>query len=386
MSNYETRAIKALDQREEILAGAEKASRRLNPTEERKVAELEIEAREHLDSHATEVRNKNAAVIFGKIGGGQVSPESRGGWLPGLHEYRELQHEARAIGTAGAFIPTLGANVYFDLLRPRVSVLAAGPVIIQVEGFGAVKVPKITSSVTVGATAENSTIVPSDPGLGEILLDPLKISALTLAARESLEDSAPALRDVIARALVADCAVALDKQFLVGSGTGGNMLGLRNVTGTSSAPTLGVNGGSLTFGFLADVVAASEAANTDPERLAFFMPPRVWNSVRKLVDLQGRPIVSLDPTTGTKPSIFGIPVFASNNLPVNEVQGTSTDCGSVLLADLSQVVVAQARQIELIMSEHYAFASDQVAIRVTARYALGVPQATSLVIASGVRP
>lgn len=389
MTNHESRAMQALDQREDILAAAAKAKRQLTDNEERQVASLEAVAKGHLDTHTRQMdaqRAPHAAIIRGKHGGGQFAPEGRTGWLPGLHEYRELQHEARAIGTTGAFIPTLGASQYFDLMRPRVSLLAAGPVVLPVEGYGAVKVPRVTSSVTVGATPENSPIAVSDPGLGELLLDPIKIAAYTLVAREALEDSAPALRDVVARALVSDAAVALDKQFLTGNGVGGNMLGLRNVTGYTPGPSTGANGSSLTFSLLSDALAAAEQANTDPEHLAWFMAPRVFNSYRKLLDSQNRPIVSLDVSAGAKPSILGVPVHVSNNLPVNETQGTSTDCSSILLADMSQVVVAQARQVELSMSEHVGFASDQIAVRVTARYAIGVPQSLALTILSGVRP
>jgi hypothetical protein len=53
---------------------------------------------------------------------------------------------------------------------------------------------------------------------------------------------------------------------------------------------------------------------------------------------------------------------------------------------MSQVVVAVARDVELLVSLDYAFAADQVAIRVTARYDIDLSQPTAVVVTTGVRP
>ncbi|MGW0626961.1 phage major capsid protein [Streptomyces sp. NPDC002758] len=311
-------------------------------------------------------------------------------WVPSLHEFREMQHEQRAIGTTGAFIPQGAANVFFDMLRNRTAVLAAGPTILKVDHAGSIKVPSITSAVTVSALAENSAITPADPGLGSITLDPKKLAALTLIAREALEDSNPDLQGVVGNSLIRDLAVELDRQMITGDGTGNNMRGLRNVAGVTAGPTTGTNGASLSgapgFGFLADTLAAYEAANADPSTAAFFMHARTWASVRKLVDSQNRPIVSTDPTQGVRNTLWGIPVRITNNLSVAETQGTSTDCSSIILADMSQIVVAQSRDVELVYSADYAFNTDQIAARVTARFDIGVPQPKAVVLTTGVRP
>lgn len=319
---------------------------------------------------------------FGNAG----SPESRDCWLPGLAEYRELQTEQRAVGTSGAFIPQATAGTYFDLLRKRTAVLAAGPVMIPVEHAGSIKVPKVTSAVTIAGLPENTAITPADPGLGDITLDPKKFGAMTLVAREAVEDSRPELRQVVANSLIRDTAVELDKQLVTGDGAGNNLRGLRNTTGATAGPSTGANGGALTFAFLADTLAAYDGANADPDSAAWIMHARTWSSVRKLVDTQQRPIVSIDPTEGVRPTLWGKPVYISNSLSITETQGTSTDCSSIILADMSQVVVAVARTIELVMSEHFKFDADQVAVRVTCRYDIGVPQPTAVVITTGVRP
>lgn len=138
-------------------------------------------------------------------------------------------------------------------------------------------------------------------------------------------------------------------------------------------------------GINAAVTAAPSAANADPDRGAWIMHSRTWSSVRKLVDSQNRPIVSIDPTSAVRPTFWDKPVFISNNIPVNQTVGTSTDCSSIILADMSQVVVAISRDVELMVSLDYAFAADQVALRVTARMDIGLPQPAAVVVTTGVR-
>jgi HK97 family phage major capsid protein len=92
-----------------------------------------------------------------------------------------------------------------------------------------------------------------------------------------------------------------------------------------------------------------------------------------------------DGLSATSMSIWGKPVFISNSVPITQTVGTSTDCSTILLADMSRVVVGQSRAVELMMSVDYAFNTDQVALRVTARYDIGLPQPAAVVKTVGVR-
>lgn len=68
--------------------------------------------------------------------------------------------------------------------------------------------------------------------------------------------------------------------------------------------------------------------------------------MRKLKDSQSRPIVSVDMSSEVRPTLWGKPVFVTNNLSITETMGTSTDCSSIVLADMSEVVVAVSRDVE----------------------------------------
>jgi HK97 family phage major capsid protein len=311
-------------------------------------------------------------------------------WLPGLAEYRELVTESRAVGTSGAFIPVDYYGRFWDQLRKRVGVLDAGPVIIDITGAHSVKVPLVNSSVSVGTVAEATTITPSDPGLSNITLTPKKLAALTIVDREAIEDSNPALLAVVENSLTRDFAVALDAQLVAGDGTGQNLTGLTGLAGTTSGAATGTNGGSLSatagFGYLADTLGAYEAANADPDKAAWLMHSRTWASIRKISDAQSRPILAADPTQALRPTLFGKPVYISNSIPTAQTVGTSSDCSTLILADFSQIVIAAARQLELVMSTDAYFATDQVGLRITGRYDIGSPQPAAIVKTVGLRP
>lgn len=310
-----------------------------------------------------------------------VAAGERRGWLPSLAEYRQMQ---RAIGTNGEYVPVGYSDAFAYRLQKRTAVLNAKPVMLDAKGVAAMKLPRLTSGVNVVGIAESAPITESDPGLAVLTLDPKKFGAFTLIASEVIEDSA--LRDIIGESLIRDLAVELGRQLITGDGTGQNLLGLRNIPGVTSGPNTGTNGASLNFGHLADTLGAADAANTDPDRLAWFMHARTWASVRKLQDSSSRPIVSLDPTMGVRPTLWGKPVYLDNSLSVTETKGTSSDCSSIILADMSQVLVACSREVELQMSEDFRFNTDEIALRVTCRYDIGATQPAAITVTTGVRP
>lgn len=388
----ETRAS-AYQEAERILKTALKFNRELSPNEQRRYDELnqqlDLSAQTIRDMEEAELRNAEADEAMARlIGDGTPNsadlPDET--WLPNLRTYYAMQAEQRAVSTTAAtYLTPAGYATFFDMLRRRVAVLDARPVLVSTEGNKAIKVPVVTSSVSIGAVAEGSALPESDPGLGTLTLDPKKFGALTIVNREVLEDSSAALQEMVAEALIRDMGVELDRQLIAGSGSGQNLLGIRNASGTTTGANTGTNGGSLTFTHLADTLGAAESANVNPDRMVWFMHARTWASVRKMVDNNSRPIISLDPTGDVRPTLWGKPVYIDNNLPITETKGTSTDCTSILLVDMSQVVVACSRDIELAVSEDYKFNTDQVALRVTSRFDIGVAQPTALTITSGVR-
>ena len=123
-------------------------------------------------------------------------------------------------------------------------------------------------------------------------------------------------------------------------------------------------------------------------RAAWFIHPLLWSFVRRIKDSQGRYQLQpwgVAPERDIATTLFGIPVYISSNLPSAQTVGTSTDCSTVVLADMSQVVVGMRQDLQVQMSGDYAFASDQVAIRLIARTDLQPINAAATVVVTGLR-
>lgn len=362
-------------------------NRKLTSAEEQRITAIDADARS-IDDHVAQLleaeeRANDVDDMLGKYG----SPDagSTRTWLPSRSEYRSLI-EQRAVGSSGnPYLPVEYSSQWWDRLRSRSVVLSAGPQIITTD-MTSVSIPKVTASVTVSALAENTGITPSDPTFGSLVLTPKKLAALTLVANEALDDSAPDLRQVISEDLIRQTATALDLQFLLGSGSGANMTGLKLISGTTAGPNLGTNGGTPSLDNMATMVESLETANATMDTAAWFMAPRTWSTIRRLKDSQNRYQLEPAPTLDATRSLFGAPVYVTSNLPVTETKGTSTDCSTILLADMSQVVVAQRKAVEVQYSMDYAFNADQTAIRVLCRFDIGAPNATAVVVTTGARP
>lgn len=113
---------------------------------------------------------------------------------------------------------------------------------------------------------------------------------------------------------------------------------------------------------LLDAIALASAAEVTPSR--WFVNGTDFIALRKLKEASGsaKYLLESDVTSGPTYRLFGIPVTVTNKLPV----------GKAVLADVSQVAIARDSAPSVtILSERYA-EYDQIGIRVTTRYDLGL--------------
>ena len=346
-----------------------------------------LEARER-EEHLSEARAPYRSVLFG-----QEQPMSddisgaRSGVpiMPTYSEYRQQEQRALAEGTGGAggfLVPDEYSRSWFDMLRAQSVVLGANPVILEATS-DVLRLPKVASGTVVSMTAENATIAQGDPTFGEVVLTPRKAAALTLVSNEVLEDSAPSVREVLARDHLAQVALLLDAQMLAGNGTAPNMRGIRNFTG-ASVTSLGANGATPTLDDFASALQRLQAANAGA-RPVWFMHSRTYGTVRKIKDGQNRYQLSPDPSQDSPMSLFGVPISISNQISIAESVGTNNDNSYVILADMNQLAVAQRKAITVEYSRDFAFSSDQTAVRTVARFDCQPINVAGFEIITGVR-
>lgn len=263
-----------------------------------------------------------------------------------------------------------------ELLREQVSslliqpleaasvVLAAGPRIFDTAE--PLRIPKLISSSDPAWVGESELIPEHDVDFDEVSLMPTtrkSVKTLIRFSNELLRQSVIGLDSVLKDRLVSDVARKLDTAFLTGDGLDNSVTGIVNQLGVQE----GVLDATEPDSFL-DALALASAAEVQPNR--WIISGADFYAVRKLKDTSGKYILESDITQGTTYRLFGVPVTVTNKLPA----------GKAILANMAEVAVARDTNptVKLLDQRYAEF--DEQAIRVTARYDLGLLRPEGVVV------
>ncbi len=406
-----------------IKSRAERARRDFTPVERARWDELEVKLSAMTSALETEQRQEAAVkaidpseIIFDGDGGGFGStsggryepakpltrsqtfagytearglakPEEReldfGRYVRGLAtgDWRGAEAEQRAMsegtGTAGgSMVPTFLSAQLIDLARNETVVMKAGAQVVPME-TSTVNVAKWVGDPAPAWRLENSTIPASDAVIGVIQLQAKTLAVVTQVSRELVEDatSGGSVGDAIKSAFAQAFAVKLDYAALYGSGTPPEPRGIKNTTGVTVS-SMGTNGAALTnFDPIIDAVGALQDNNEAPN--AIVMPPRTQRALGKLKDGQLRYL--------TPPTILdGIETYATNQLPGNLTQGTSSAASDVVVGDFRQLIVGVRTGLTIsVLEERYAD-QGQIAFLGWYRADVAVARPKAFAVLSGV--
>jgi len=245
-----------------------------------------------------------------------------------------------------------------------------------------IRVPKIAAlELNDPWRSENMLISESDPTYGELELLPGSLKSLKVIHRVSNElarHSVAVVAELLSDALTARVALAVDRAMLIGDGANSTILGIANQTGVQVMPAVGMP----TVDDLHDAVGLAMAANATPT--VWWMTPRDLVTLRKAKDPGGAYLVHPDPTQPGVYQLLGIPVRVSNQMPTQG--GVGGNESTIVLADASQVAVGIDQDVSVtLLPERYAD-FDQLGIRVTARFDVGLLNAEGVVVLRGVTP
>ena len=288
----------------------------------------------------------------------------------------------------GYLVPMERSNQMIALLRARTAVRAAGATVVPMAS-DSLMIPRQTGGATAYWVGENQQIQDSDQTFGQVELHAKKLAALTMLSSELYADSDPAIEAIVQADLARVLALEEDIQYLRGTGIGNTPTGLENIAGVGGT-TLGQAGAGATptFDDFADADYALDAANVPTEGRAIIAHPRLKNTFRKVVDLQGRYIWSDPATPGDPPTVWGIPLFFTTAIPINlNIGGTATHT-NVYYGAWGEALIGQRKTLELRASDvaGNAFEFDQVFIRAIMRVDFNVRHAEAFYVMRGVRP
>ena len=242
--------------------------------------------------------------------------------------------------------------------------LASGPKVIDTNG--PIRIPRIASGLTVGFVAEGGTIPESSVGLDEVSMLPSTLKSLKVISRvtsEVLRSSAQALDAILKQRLVTDTAKALDVALFTGTGSSNTIRGLLNQTGVATGTLDASEPDSLLDG-----IGIARANEVKPNR--WFLSPADYLSIRKVKDADGRYILQPDLTQAGQEVLFGVPVTVTAQVPT----------GKAVLADMNMVAIARDMSPSVTVDSSRYFDTDEVALRVVARYDLALLQPKAVTV------
>jgi HK97 family phage major capsid protein len=287
------------------------------------------------DFDAGEGYAKTALAESAGVTGGYTVPTEFGGRL------NEVMKDFNALRQAGALVQPMSARTkeYFTL---------------DLETAPTAGNTAYAGGVIAYWTEEAGAITESEPKFRRILLEAHKAAGLALASNEIREDSAETIDGLLFRCFGMALGSLEEYAFFRGDGVG-KPLGILN-SGALKSQTRS---------------AASAVAIADVAKLMSGMIPTAWKTgaffinptvIEKLIQLVSDPISwAQNLRDGFPMTLLGRPIYPVGCLPALNT------AGDILFVDPTYYVIGDRSVPTLGYSEHYKFANDQGAWRVTAR-------------------
>ncbi len=287
---------------------------------------------------------------------------------------REVYGSAKALeeatGASGGYVvPSqfVGAMMQVaaerSVVRPRAFVLPmsskdASIPAIDYSGAYAAGNSAFLGGIQMQWIGEGTTVPNTEPQFRKLELVANKMSGKVPVSNELLADNAAGLEALLVRLFGYAVAFAEDYAFLMGDGVG-KPQGILNAPATiettdaitAAAPTVAELSTMYKRLLPSSRGTAVWVVNTLLTDALMAMNASGTNVLTYLPNLQGR----------IEPRLFGLPVLETEKLP------STFSGGGLVLADFQQYVVGSRQQIEIAMSEHIKFDTDETVWRVTAR-------------------
>jgi HK97 family phage major capsid protein len=243
-----------------------------------------------------------------------------------------------------ALVPTPLSAQVIDLARNQSRIFQAGARIVPMSSK-TLDIARVTGDPSAEWKAENDTFSASDVNVDSVTLTAKTLIAGTKSSVELMEDS-PNGADVVMNSLAEKLALELDRVALVGSGSGSEPEGLFNNSNVNEV-SMGTNGSIIDdFTELSQAYQKVLEANGTPT--AAIYAPRTWGQIDRLTDSESNPLK-------WPRSWESLQHLITNQVPVNQTQGTETDGSSVFIGDFSQMLIGIRTNLRIEVSR---FASD----------------------------
>lgn len=262
-------------------------------------------------------------------------------------EMQELQAKAlKALGegTASAGGYLVPPQYIQDLVMLR---RASAPFLEHITTVTGIKsnlvyVPTQTGVETVAWTAENATKTATDEVFGQIAVNIYTLAGIAKVSNQLLEDSSPAVDQIVKTSLGRGLGIELDRAVINGSGSGQptGILGTAGVTTTVASAQTAI---SIYDDIFAAIGRFQAAYYGQPD--VILMAPRTYTKMLTAKDTAGRFLAQSTLvgnqmlTTDGNPSMIGgtnltfsgIPLVVDANVPIAQTVGANSNRSSIIV-------------------------------------------------------
>lgn len=324
----------------------------------------------------------------------------------------QLQLEGKALGEAtqgaGGYLvpPSYLQNMFAETRRQGNSLRRYGWLASHPVTSNQVLLPKGSGTATVGIVAEGAVKPSADQTFTQVAVNIFVFAGISKISNQLLQDSSPTAVDLVTRELGTLLGNLEEQKIISGSGTG-EPRGILNTTGVN-AVTVTATTAQDTIDAILDAIVAIQttyfASPTGvlmhPRRLAklskgkttdtgyLFNPAGSFHAPSTLYSGSGVTSQSTG-TTMTMPTLLGLPVGVSTNIPTNGGAGTNQD--SVIVGDWNEAhwFSRQDQTLDVSDSAGTAFETNSTWFRLEERAGFSAeryPQAFAVVSGAGLVP
>lgn len=251
----------------------------------------------------------------------------------------------------GAMVPPQFVEEVIEFLRAKVVIRALGARVVPMPR-GTLTFPYASTGIVASNTIENTASATSQPTFGTFQLTAKKIRAVTPISNDLLNDASPAADQFVQQDLVASLRVLEDFNYLRGSGTGGQMRGLRNLAQNNllASNASSAAGGSTTTEIIHDLVSvlsSIEQNNITIENGGWVLAPRVKLALMSLRDGIGNFYFKEEMLQG---HLWGYNFGSTTAQPINLDTTAGLLSGKeseILFADFDRIIIGDTQELSV---------------------------------------
>jgi HK97 family phage major capsid protein len=289
----------------------------------------------------------------------------------------EAKALAGATGASGGFtVPTPLASQFIDRLRSRSVAIAAGATTVPMDA-ATLQMVRVESDPSCDWRAENAAIAEGDPVFGRVLFTAKTLAGRVPMSRELFDDSLN-VGAAVERAFTGAMSLALDRAAIYGNGADNSPTGVWNTAGINTV-AMAANGAQLSsYDRILDTILALKNANAaDPT--AMIAAPRTEIGLAKLKDADSNPL-------RVPEMVSRVPLLSTTSAPVNETQGTSNDCSSIVIGDFRDLLIGMRQSLEIRIFDQPLAGTGQLLAVAWLRADIQLARPASFARLTGIRP